>query len=313
MSDIELFSTWLPVDVIKGDNENEPAKTKIGGIISTDTVDQQGDMLLQEGMDFSYFIDKGWFNYEHKQGTEYILGAPTKVEPIMIDGKQATRVEGYLLNDRPRAREIIDTAKAIKRANLPRTIGFSVEGQVLARDKKNPKLITRSRILNVAITSAPVNPDAKLEVLARALINLKGLSPSEIASKLLDKHPEIARPEVMEALHELMNKGGEVGYASPAQPDANAELSPLVTSDINDELSIEDDMMNKMRIEMSDMIDERIQEIKESMYDYTKAMPVVSASKVTEMLLRVFPHLSQGQARQLAVNLVSSAKTKYNT
>ena len=117
----------------------------------------------------------------------------------------------------------------------------------------------------------------------------------------------------MEALHKLMKKGGEVGYATPAQPDANAELSPLVPSDTDDEVSIEDDIMNKMRIEMSDMLDERIQEIKESMYDYTKAMPVVSASKVAEMMQRVFPHLSQGQARQLAVNLVSSAKTKYNT
>ena len=311
MNNIELFSTWLPVDVIKGDSENEPAKTKIGGIISTDTVDQQGDMLLQEGMDFSYFIDKGWFNYEHKQGTEYILGAPTKVEPIMIDGKQATRVEGYLLNDRPRAREIIDTAKAIKRADLPRTIGFSVEGQVLARDKKNPKLITRSRILNVAITSAPVNPDARLEVLARSLMSAKP-SIKDIASKLLTDNPELANPDVMNELHKLMKKGGDVGYATPAQPDANAELSPLVPSDTNEEVSIEDDMMNKMRIEMSDMLDERMNEIKEAMYDYTKAMPVVSANKVTEMMLRVFPHLSQGQARNLAVNLVSSAKTKYN-
>ena len=63
---IELFSTWLPVSIAKGDKD-EP-KTKIGGVISTDTFDQQGDKIIQEGMDFSYFLDKGWFNYDINKG-----------------------------------------------------------------------------------------------------------------------------------------------------------------------------------------------------------------------------------------------------
>ena len=70
---IELFSTWLPLGLVKSEEEG---RTKIGGIISTDTVDQQGDMILQEGMDFSYFLDKGYFNYEHKGCLLYTSPSP---------------------------------------------------------------------------------------------------------------------------------------------------------------------------------------------------------------------------------------------
>lgn len=305
---VELFSTWLPVDVSK--SEGADNKTLIGGIISTDTVDQQGDTLLQSGMDFTYFIDKGWFNYEHKQGADNILGAPTKVEPVMIDGKQATRVEGYLLNDAPRAREIIDIARAIERADLPRTIGFSVEGQVLARDKDNPKIITRSRILNVAITSAPVNPDARLEIIARSLM---GGTPSkaDVAAMIFDAHPELGDAEVMSELHNLMSKG-DVGYATPAQPDAGAELSALVEESLDDKPSLEDVLFEKMRIEMSAMMSERMTELQAAVRGQNKSMPNISARQLTDVMTRVFPHLSQGQARTLATNLVSSAKTTYN-
>lgn len=305
---IQLFSTWLPVDVSK--SEGEPNKTKIGGIISTDSVDQQGDVLLQEGMDFSYFVDKGWFNYEHKQGVDNILGAPTKVEAVTVDGKRATRVEGYLLNDVPRAREIIDIARAIKRSDLPRTIGFSVEGQVLARDEQNPKLITRSRILNVAITSAPVNPDARLEVLARSLMG-KPSNKQELAAMILEAHPELGDADVMSEIHKLMNKG-EVGYQTPAQPDAGADMSALVKESIDDKPSLEDVLFEKMRIEMSAMMSERITDLQAAVKDQQKAMPNISARQLTEVMTRVFPHLSQGQARSLATNLVSSAKTTYN-
>lgn len=310
---VELFSTWLPVDVSK--SESVENKTRIGGIISTDTVDQQGDTLLQEGMDFTYFIDKGWFNYEHKQGADNILGAPTKVEPVMIDGKRATRVEGYLLNDAPRAKEIIDIARAIERADLPRTIGFSVEGQVIERDKVNPKIITRSRILNVAITSAPVNPDARLEVLARSLMSAP--SKADVAAAIYAAYPELADGEIMTELHKLMNKG-EVGYATPAQPDAGAGLSALVEESLDEKVSVqqapslEDVLFEKMRIEMSQMMSERMTDLQAAMRGEQKAMPNISARQLTEVMSRVFPHLSQGQARTLATNLVSSAKTSYN-
>lgn len=327
MSDtIELFSTWSPVEI----NKSEDSRAKIGGIISTEVVDQQGDVILQDGMDFSYFLQRGWFNYEHKQGAANIVGCPSSVKPVMVDGKKATRVEGYLMTDKPLARDLLNTAKAISKAKLPRELGFSVEGQVLSRDKDNPKIITRAKILNVAITSAPVNPDARLELLARSLMagdNMDGAkSPHSIAADALSCHPELRNPEVMAALHDMIGKS-EVGYQQPAQP-ADDGLSNLVPSSVDEEVSVatapasksscDDDysmeraMYDRMKDEMSKMMNERMDEMIASLKGENKAMPNISIRQLQDVVGRVFPHLSAGQARTLATNLVSRAKTKYN-
>lgn len=168
---IQLFSMFTSFDIEKG--KEEPEKVKIGGIISTDTKDQQGDILLQEGMDWSYFLKRGFFNYEHQQGPENILGVPDKVELVEIDGKKATKVEGYLLLKTPKAKSVYEAIKAINEPGTNRQIGFSVEGQVLERDAINPKIVKRAKILNVSVTAHPVNPDAKLELLARSLMALE--------------------------------------------------------------------------------------------------------------------------------------------
>lgn len=307
--DVELFSAWLPLGLIKG--EAEPSRTKIGGIISTETVDQQGDMILQEGMDFSYFLDKGYFNYEHKGGVEYIVGAPTKVERVNIDGMQATRVEGYLMNDKPLAKNIIETCVALEKAQLDRKIGFSVEGQVLERDPTNKNVITKAKILHVAITSAPVNPDAQLEFLARSLMNAK-----QIAENILSKHPELRNKEVMDELHKLcMQKS--IGYQTPAQPDPQASLSSLVPQSMDEKLSVQDfgkemekTMYDRLRQEMEKMMGERLNAMLKP--EQGKTAPQVSINQIKDVMMRVFPQLNEKKARQLANNLVNSAKSYYN-
>jgi len=302
---IELFSTWLPLGLVKSEEEG---RTKIGGIISTDTVDQQGDMILQEGMDFSYFLDKGYFNYEHKGGVEYIVGAPTKVERVNLDGKQATRVEGYLMTEKPLAKNIIETCVAMEKAQLDRQIGFSVEGQVVERDSVNRKIITKAKILNVAITSAPVNPDAKLELLARSLMNAK-----QIAKEILDCHPELKNKEVMEELHSMIMEKS-IGYQTPAQPAPEASLSPLVPQSMEEEVSfgkeMEKTMYERLKSEMEKMMGERMKMMLAPQKG--EKAPQVSTNQIKDVMMRVFPQLGEKKARQLALNLVNSAKSYYN-
>lgn len=305
---IELFSTWLPLGLVK--SEESEGRTKIGGIISTDTVDQQGDMILQEGMDFSYFLDKGYFNYEHKGGVEFIVGAPTKVERVDLDGKQATRVEGYLMTEKPLAKNIIETCMAMEKAQIDRKIGFSVEGQVVSRDPANPKVITKAKILNVAITSAPVNPDAQLEFLARSLMNAK-----QIAQNILDCHPEIRNKEVMEELHGMIMEKS-VGYQTPAQP-ADAPMSPLVPQSLEEEVSVQDfgkemekTMYDRLKKEMEKMMGERMNMM--LVPQKGDKTPQVSTNQIKDVMMRVFPQLGEKKARQLALNLVNSAKSYYN-
>ena len=153
------FSTWTAINLSKADEENTDEKLGfVSGIVSTENEDQAGEIIKQDGIDWSYFEEKGFFNWEHESGPENIMGYPTKV----IKGEQQTSVEGYLLLDRPKAREAYDTAKVLKDVKAPRSIGFSIEGQVLERDAQNENIITKAKILNVSITAHPCNPDAKL-------------------------------------------------------------------------------------------------------------------------------------------------------
>lgn len=246
----EGFSTWTSLSLVKAGEEGEvEPRAEIEGLISSDCVDLQGDRILQEGMDWSYFLKRGWLNYEHQQGPENIVGVPSSVTPVSLeDGKQGSYLKGYLLLNRPKAKEIASTALALKAAGADRKIGFSVEGQVLARDPRNPKIITKSRILNVSVTAHPVNPDAStLEVIARSLdaVQKADAAPTAktIVEHILRMHPELQRKEVlMELLNELDGEykgvGAEVGYQTPARPATGSSLSALVPASIEEEVSI---------------------------------------------------------------------------
>lgn len=198
---IETFSRWCPFEVAKASpngGDSEPMTARIGGIISMETVDQQGETLVQDGVDWGYFLDKGWFNYEHQSGPENVLGHPERVTSTSVGGKPATRVEGVLYLAKPRAREIYETAQAMQKAKVDRRLGFSVEGQVVERDPSNHRRIKKARVLNVALTAHPVHPDARLELLARSLT------------------------------------ASGVGYQSPAMPSPVGSLSPLLPQSIGE-------------------------------------------------------------------------------
>lgn len=404
---IQLFSLYTTFDIEKG--KDNPDKVKIGGIISTDAKDQEGDILLQEGMDWSYFLDRGYFNYEHQQGPENILGVPDKVELIDMDGKKATKVEGFLLMDTPKAKDVYQSIKAIDKAGLGRQIGFSVEGQVIERDLENPKIVKRAKILNVSITAHPVNPDAKLELLARSLmiaekakIQAEGASKEEIARMIVEAHPELSDEEVMSLIHKLLadmkerKEAGEVGYQAPAQTGAGS-LSALVPQSIEGKpanASFGDEDMIRLIIEEMKMVkgeyddksmtirqatqaedyamklvrlldlmeedvdlpewcqskitkaldylqavyhyldvnnkdaydkayydqmDKRKEEAQDSMEEKSQALEIdsenmykkerlLSLQDFASMLMRKFPHLSVGQAREMASRMIAASK-----
>lgn len=250
---VELFSTWTELSFLKGVNGDDApvdSKAYICGVVSSDAVDLQGDTLVQSGMDWSYFIRRGWLNYEHLQGPENILGVPTKVEQVSLaSGKKGTYIEGYLLTNRPRVREIVETARALEKSGTGRTIGYSVEGQVLQRDPNNPKIITKSRILNVSITAHPVNPDAALEIIARSLsseahMEKAHVAATAIAEHVMRMHPELGQQDVLMELLRLVDEKkpeysekGNVGYQTGAAPDSAASLSPLAAQSLEDEKS----------------------------------------------------------------------------
>ena len=243
----EAFSRWIKIDTFAKGETNEEGAVKIGGICSTQDMDFEGEKIDQDGLDWTYFLKHGWFNYEHKQGADAVLGHPTSIQ--MSDDSKNTRVEGVLYTSKPLAREIYETAVAIQKAGGGRSLGFSVEGQVIERDTKDPKHVKKARVLNVAITNAPVNPHTSLELLAK---NLQGAS---------------------------------AGYQTPATPDAKASLSPIVKEDLEEKVAYKamdagkpkkkvskEELVKLARKKFSSMTDEEIDQFVNNLMKVAKSL-----------------------------------------
>lgn len=336
MSDnIDLFAVWTPIDISKAQGDPEqPMKAPIAGIVSTEGKDLQGDMIMQSGCDWDYFLNKGWLNYEHQQGPEFIVGYPTSVQPTVHDGKNATMIKGYLLLDRPRAKEVYESAKAIQKAGDGRSIGFSVEGQVMQRDAKDPKKILKARILNVSVTAHPVNPDARLEVLARSLMDLDATTNTSESLVVNDRLSEAPQIEGSTMTDDTATKS-MVGYQAPAKSDPTAALSELAsqsldgqpssaTTDDKDEdmSSLMEGMMRRvLKEEMSKMMSDEVEKMMDQAKGYYQGdkvsdaqksadsrPPMVSLPQMQTLLGKVFPQLPASEQRSMARKLLSAAK-----
>jgi len=200
------FDFEVPVSFFEKADAGAGKQRRIGGIISTEKADRQGEVLLQRGLDFdSSFLRDGWFNDNHSKKTTDILGYPEAVQQfrkgdILPDGNKsptnATWVEGYLL-DTPAADEVWSLGKALQKTQ--RRLGFSVEGKVERRtgpktvflksaDGKDGKWVGRNVakaiVRNVAITNCPVNADSRLEILTKSLAAVEESDPDGIEKTL---------------------------------------------------------------------------------------------------------------------------------
>lgn len=159
----EPLSFWMPFDILKSVNSTEDSKEmRIAGYASTSAKDRQDDIIVQNGLDISDFVDYGFFNWNHDK--TQILGYPDKAK-TRIDSK-GFYVEGTLLNDVPLARNLWELAVSLQRSKAPRKLGFSVEGNVEKRDALGK--IVKAKVYNVAITDVPVNPNATWSALVKS-------------------------------------------------------------------------------------------------------------------------------------------------
>ncbi len=149
-------------------------RLRIRGVVSTEHRDLDGELIRQDGADYSELSKAGWLNDDHKKGASNALGQVVQVFPVQVRDQRsgqmvkATGIEGYLLEDGD-GRRIWEKARALQKANASRRYGFSVEGAVLARDPNDPTIVTKCRVREVAITRNPVNPHTSLEVMEKSL------------------------------------------------------------------------------------------------------------------------------------------------
>lgn len=181
------FKFNLDVDIEKS-GQGQEERRFIKGYASNSTTDRQDESLVQKGLDISDFVNHGYFNYDHDNSI--ILGYPL---PTCRVDERGFYVEGELLKGIPMADKIWELAKALKKSNAPRKVGFSVEGKVV---KRNGNKIEKAKIYNVAITTNPVNPTCTWDAVVKSF----NTNTSSIDKSLMAGHE--TNPDSME--------GGEV-------------------------------------------------------------------------------------------------------
>lgn len=163
----EEFSPIFSFEVEAFEKAGEDKTSRrIGGYATTESLDRQGEIIVQKGLDFSDFLKSGWFNDNHKQGMSNVIGYPISAE--FHKGK-GWYVEGYLIKGFKPADEIWDLAKALQ--GTPRKLGFSVEGKIIKRVSNR---IAKAVVKHIAVTHVPVNTDCTIEILAKSFCSNAG-------------------------------------------------------------------------------------------------------------------------------------------
>lgn len=188
------FVVYTPgvVDIIDKAGTDIETERPIGGWCSTERLDRQGETVLARGLDFTEFVQHGYYNDNHKQETSAILGVPRTAE--LKKGRWYT--EGNLIQGYEPADRVWALAKALRKSALGRKLGFSIEGKVTERGTGGR--IVRATIRHVAITNSPVNVDCTWDILTKAF----------------GSHDEIAAASLRRAV--------AVGYQGPAHHGAGA-------------------------------------------------------------------------------------------
>lgn len=150
------FDFWVPISKAKSDKDG--AVRIIEGIASTADLDLQKETVNQRGIDFKYFMEHGYFNWDHKPGSKNKVGEPweCRITP------KGLYVKGMLYTGKEVADDVWEHIKALEQnPNSKRKMGFSLQGKTVRR---NGDTIVKCWVQDIAITTAPINYKTYLDI-----------------------------------------------------------------------------------------------------------------------------------------------------
>lgn len=151
----ESFHFFMPVERIE--KSEKDGKRFIQGVASTDDRDLQGEVVRQNGIDYSYFLKHGYINDDHKDGPEHKVGEP--VEARMTPA--GLWMKGFLYKGKERAEYWWEHINTLAQNASSRKVGFSIQGKVQRREGNT---IAKCWLQDVAITASPINTNTWAEV-----------------------------------------------------------------------------------------------------------------------------------------------------
>ena len=156
MSVEESFNFWIPIS--KAASEKDGKDRMIEGIASTPHLDLQNERVVQDGIDFNYFLKHGYFNWDHKSGADNKIGEP---QECRITPK-GLYVKGVIYKGKKVSDDVWEHIIALaNNPNSKRKVGFSLQGKTVRR---NGNSISKCWIQDIAITTAPINYNTYLDI-----------------------------------------------------------------------------------------------------------------------------------------------------
>lgn len=148
----------------------------IRGYASTERMDQDGEVILQSGIDFSPLLKSGFLNYDHQYRQiagarlPIIIGYPTRAEirdkGLWVEGELLKSDNPVCTSEQVRlADEMWELGMALQKSGT-RSLAYSVEGAVVERQGNK---IVKSVVRHLAVTHKPVNPEATVELFAKSM------------------------------------------------------------------------------------------------------------------------------------------------
>lgn len=197
------YST-MPLDIFKsrpGHGEDGVIDVEIGGVISDEQMDTQGERIIQKGIDFNTYLlgGTGRIKYEHNDMPMYNIGFPEEVK--VEDGK--TMFKGRIfskpgMENYNVAKQVFDDLKLIAEYNknnkdkpnfLKKGFGWSIEGGKLSKSGTD---VDKSFVTHVVLTTKPVNPRTTVELYKSFTAASAGVNPYDLIGS------EAARNESLE-------------------------------------------------------------------------------------------------------------------
>ena len=157
MSDETLnFKFWMPLSKAKASKDGKARI--IEGIASTPCLDLQNERVNQSGINFDYFINHGYFNWDHKSGAENKIGEPWEVKVT----PKGLYVKGIIYKGKKVADDVWEHIQSLaQNPGSKRKVGFSLQGKTVRR---NGNSILKCWLQDIAITTAPINYNTYLDV-----------------------------------------------------------------------------------------------------------------------------------------------------
>ncbi len=174
------FSFFTPAVFHKG---GDGSIRSVEGVISTDDLDIQQEQMIQDGLDLSYFLEKGVIKFEHNKKdapptSKNIIGYPLDVKK----GDHSTTFTGEIFpeadgnGEADSAWKLLKSTAAFNKRNPEhqKSLGWSIEGQYKRRTEDG--VVEGATVTNVVLTANPINTNT-VATIAKSLEAGYGTSP----------------------------------------------------------------------------------------------------------------------------------------